>query len=186
MVLAAEIAKLFDVAPLVITRPEGIVRLALLLPSTTALQPTDARFSVTVHVLEEPPVRVVGLQSTELGATADTTVIVAIAELPPSVAVSVPVWSLETLVVLTPKVAEVAAAATVTDAGAVSAELVLDRVTLAPPPPAALVRVTVQVLDELDPRLAGLQASEDTKTGASRLIVALAELPLNAAVRVAV
>jgi hypothetical protein len=43
------------------------------------------------------------------------------------------------------KVAEVAAAATVTDAGAVSVALVFVRVTRAPPAGAACVRVTVQV-----------------------------------------
>jgi len=43
---------------------------------------------------------------------------------------------------------------------------------------AALVRVTVQVLAELGPRLLGVQASEETNTGATRLTLALAELPL--------
>ena len=76
------------------------------------------------------------------------------------------------------KVAVVAPAATVTDAGTVRLELLLDRVTLAPPVGAALVKVTVQVLEELDPRLVGLQVSEETRTGATRLIVALAELLL--------
>src|ERR1700678_143502 len=56
------------------------------------------------------------------------------------------------------KVAEVAPAATVTDAGTVSVELVLVRVTVAPPVGAAWVKVTVQVLEELGPRLTGLQA----------------------------
>ena len=75
-------------------------------------------------------------------------------------------------------VAEVAAAATVTEAGTVSVELVLVSVTLAPPVGAAWVKVTVQVVDELWPRLVGLQASEETSTGATRLTVALAELLL--------
>ena len=75
------------------------------------------------------------------------------------------------------KVAEVAAAATVSDAGTVSVALVLVRLTVAPPVGAACVRVTVQVLEELGPRLVGLQTREETST-ATRLIVALAELPL--------
>ena len=75
------------------------------------------------------------------------------------------------------KVAVVAAAATVTDAGTVRVELVLVRVTEAPPVGAAWVRVTVQVLEEFGPRLVGLQASEEI-TGATRLMLALAELPL--------
>ena len=74
------------------------------------------------------------------------------------------------------KVAELAAAATVTDAGAVSIALVLVRVTAAPPVGAIWVRVTVQMLEELGPRLVGLQTSEETRTGAARVTVALAEL----------
>ena len=76
------------------------------------------------------------------------------------------------------KVADVAAEATVTDAGTVRVELVLVRVTIAPPEGAALVSVTVQVLEELGPRLVGLQASEETSAAATRLMVALAELLL--------
>jgi hypothetical protein len=76
------------------------------------------------------------------------------------------------------KVADVAPAATLTDAGTVSVELVLVRVTVAPPVGAACVSVTVQVLEALGPRLVGLQASEATSTGAVRVMVALAELLL--------
>jgi hypothetical protein len=49
-----------------------------------------------------------------------------------------------------------------------------------------VVSVTVQALLALGPRLVGLHASEDTSTGATRLIVAGAELPLYVAVTVAV
>jgi hypothetical protein len=76
------------------------------------------------------------------------------------------------------KVPEVAAAATVTAAGTVNVELVFDKVTLAPPARAAWVRATVQVLDEFGPRLMGLHDSAETKTGATRLTVVLAELLL--------
>ena len=82
------------------------------------------------------------------------------------------------VVVLALKVAEVAAAATVTDAGTVSVELVFDNVTVAPPVGAAWVNVTVHVLEAFWPRLVGLHASEETFTGATRVMVALAELPL--------
>ena len=84
---------------------------------------------------------------------------------------------LPTAAVVALKVAVRAAAATVTDAGAVSVALVLVRVTTAPPVGAAWVRVTVQVVAELGPRLVGLQASEETST-ATMLMVALAELLL--------
>src|ERR1700679_2348836 len=87
--------------------------------------------------------------------------------------------------VVTPNVAEVAAAATVTDAGMVSAGLVLVRGTVAPPGGAAWVKVTVQGLEELGPRLVGLQAIKadapplkatavaDQMSGTSRVAVAL-------------
>jgi hypothetical protein len=85
---------------------------------------------------------------------------------------------LATAAVVAPKVAEVAAAATVTDAGAVSVMLVFVRVTRAPPVGAALLRVMVQTLEELGPRLAGLHASEETSTGPNRLMTALADVLL--------
>ena len=75
-------------------------------------------------------------------------------------------------------VAEVAAAATVTDAGTVSVALVFVSVTVAPPVGAGWVRATVQELEAFGPRLAGLQTSEETSTGATRVMVALAEAPL--------
>jgi hypothetical protein len=72
----------------------------------------------------------------------------------------------------------VAAAATVTDAGTVSVVLVFVSVTNAPPAGATLVSVTVHVLEAFRPRLVGLHASVDTRTGATRPIVAFAELLL--------
>ena len=83
-----------------------------------------------------------------------------------------------TRVVVALKVALMAAAATVTDAGTVRVGLVLERVTAAPPVGAGWVRVTVQVLEAFCPRLAGLQVSAETSTGAAKLIVELAELVL--------
>jgi len=86
--------------------------------------------------------------------------------------------SLATVVVVALKVAVVAAAATVTEAGTVSVTLVFVSVTLAPPVGAAFVSVTVQVLDAFGPKLVGLQATDDTNAGATRLTVVLAELLL--------
>ena len=83
------------------------------------------------------------------------------------------------------KVAVVAAAATVTDAGMVRVGLVLVRVTAAPPVGAGWVRVTMQALEALGPRLVGWQTSDETSTAAVRLMVALAEVLLYAAVMVA-
>ena len=73
------------------------------------------------------------------------------------------------------KVAVVAAAATVTDAGTVSSALLLDSDTEEPPVGAALVKVTVQLLAALEFRLVGLQLSVDTSTGATRLTAAVCD-----------
>jgi hypothetical protein len=80
--------------------------------------------------------------------------------------------------VVTAKVAEVAVAATVTDAGTVRVELVFDKATLAPPLGAGWVKLTVQVLEEFDEMLVGLQDSEDIWVEGVRLMLVLAVLPL--------
>jgi len=83
------------------------------------------------------------------------------------------------------KVAVVAPAATVIDAGTASRVLLLASVTLEPPVGAFSVRVTVQVLAALWPRLVGMQATPETSTGARRLRVAVWELLPRVAVTVA-
>ena len=100
-------------------------------------------------------------------------------------AVIVALWLLPMVVVVALKVAEVAAADTVTDAGTVRVAFVLVSATLAPPVGAVCVRVTVQVLDELGPTLVGLQDTPETTTGANRLIAAVCELLPRVAVTVA-
>jgi hypothetical protein len=80
--------------------------------------------------------------------------------------------------VVAENVAEVAAAATETDAGTVRAELVLARATEAPPLGAGWDKLTVQVLEELDPRLVGLHDSEEIWVEGVRLMLVLAVLPL--------
>lgn len=69
-------------------------------------------------------------------------------------------------------------APTVTDGGAVSRLLTVDTTTFAPPAGALFDNVTVHVLEVEGPRVVGVHASDDTNTGAIRLIVALAELLL--------
>jgi hypothetical protein len=83
-----------------------------------------------------------------------------------------------TAAVVALKTAEEAAAATVTEAGTVSLELEFDSVTTAPPLGAGWVKVTVQVLEEFDPKLFGLQASDDIRMGATKFTIAWAELLL--------
>ncbi len=87
---------------------------------------------------------------------------------------------------VTTKVAEVEPAATVTEAGVVSSELLSESVTKDPPAAAAAVRVTVQVLIAPEARLVGVQASEDKATVATRFTLAVLEAPLIVAVTVAV
>ena len=93
-------------------------------------------------------------------------------------AVTVALELLLMVVVVALKVADVAAAATVTDAGTVSFALELERPTLAPPVGAACVRLIVQVLEEFALRLLGLQDNADSETGAARLTLVFAELLL--------
>jgi hypothetical protein len=75
-------------------------------------------------------------------------------------------------------VALMAAAATVSDGGALSALLLLVSVTLTPPAGAAAARVTVQALTALWPKVLGLHASEETPTDGAKPMVTLAELLL--------
>ena len=79
--------------------------------------------------------------------------------------------------VVAEKAAEVAAAAIVTAAGTVRMVLLFERVMTAPPLGATWDRVTVQVLDEFGPRLAGVQTREETRLAGIRLIAVLAALP---------
>src|SRR5580704_13307399 len=89
------------------------------------------------------------------------------------------------------KFAVEAPAATVTVAGTVSEVLLLASLTAEPPlvlgPPLGAVweSVIVQVLTALWPRLTGLQATPETRTGATRPMVAVCELEPRVAVTVA-
>ena len=80
--------------------------------------------------------------------------------------------------------AEVAPLATVTEAGVVSRALLSETVT-AVAEVAALLRVTVQVAEALEPRVVGEQAREERVTAEARVMVAVFETPLRVAVRIA-
>jgi len=84
------------------------------------------------------------------------------------------------------KLAVVAPAAMVIEAGAVSNGLLDERVTVRPPVGAGALAVTVQVLMAPDVREVGAQASEVTVTSGARLMEAVLELPFKAAVTTAV
>lgn len=113
----------------------------------------------------------VGLQvKVEINAGA-TRLSAAVWEELPRVAVIVALW----LLVIVPRdavnVEEVLPAATVTDAGTVSDALLLEMVTALPPVGAAWLKVIVQVLEEPEFTLVGLQTNDETNTGATKLIV---------------
>jgi hypothetical protein len=84
------------------------------------------------------------------------------------------------------KVVEVLPEATVTEAGTLSAPALLDKLTAAPPVPAAFDSVTVQVELPPVPKLVGLQDNPLTSTGATSEMVAVCVLPFSVAVTVAV
>jgi len=79
--------------------------------------------------------------------------------------------------VIAVKLAELAAAGTVTEAGIVRRELLFARAMTAPPAGAAWDRVTVQLLEEFAARVLGVQDSEDTETGATRFTMTLPGFP---------
>ena len=133
---------------------------------------------MTVQVLEELCLRLVGLHANDDTITGATRLTLAVAELLLELAVIVAFELLLIVAVVALNVAEVAAAAAVTEAGTVSVELLFDKLMLAPPVGAAWVKVTVQVLEEFGPRLVGLHANDETRTGATKLRLAVAELPL--------
>jgi hypothetical protein len=76
------------------------------------------------------------------------------------------------------KVVLVALELTVTDAGTVRMELLLDRVTVVPPAGAAWVSAMVHKAEAFDTRLDGVQTNDETRTVAARLTFVVAELLL--------
>jgi len=85
------------------------------------------------------------------------------------------------------KVAVVAEAGTVTDAGTVRTALLSEIFTTVPPVGAGPEMVALQVLLALDARVAGVHVSEETviAAGGVRVMVAVAVLPLSVAVTIA-
>jgi hypothetical protein len=73
-------------------------------------------------------------------------------------------------------------AGTVTDEGTVRAELDALNVATNPPEGAAADKESVQEVDAPEATVEGEQVTDDTNTGATRVSVALAELPLSEAV----
>src|SRR5580700_2951547 len=156
----------------------GTVSEALLLESPTALPPDGAAWlSVTVQVLAAPEFTLVGVQASAETSVGAIRFKVALCEELPKVAVTVPDWLVVIAAAVALKVAEVLFAGTVTDAGTVSAALLLERPTALPPLGAAWLRVTVHVAVAPEFTLVGLQTKAETSVEATRLKVILCEEP---------
>ena len=163
----------------------GAVNMPLLFDTVTMAPLTGADLvRVTVQVLLAPGPRLVGLHAKVESAKEAARFNVTLCEAPFSVAVTVALWSVGIALVVALNVAEVEPAATVTEVGAVKTPLLFDTVTRVPPAGAALVSVTVQVLEAFGPRLVGLHASAESATEAARFKVTLCEAPFNVAVTV--
>jgi len=83
------------------------------------------------------------------------------------------------------KVAELAPAAAVTEAGTVSRDSLSENATASPPVGAARFRATVHVAVAWETTLVGLQVRAEISTGAPRLKVVVWEVPFRVAVMVA-
>ena len=134
-----------------------------------------------MQVLDWPEFRLAGLQVSETTDVCAESVIDAVCEVPFSEAVTVALCPLEMDPAAAVNVALVADAPTVTEAGTLREALLLDSPTVPPP---VCERVTVQVLDWPELKLAGVQVSALTDTGTASMIDAVCEPPLREAVTV--
>ncbi len=153
-------------------------RVTIALPLETAelmVTVTTRGVPPTTEVLETPTERILRGERRTLAAFADA----------PSVAVTVTVCDDGIVPAVAEKVAVLAPAATVTEAGTVSRVLLSDKVTETPPVGAALESVTVQVAAAPELMLVGAQTRDETRTGAVRLRVAVLDCPFRVAVMVA-
>ena len=88
---------------------------------------------MTVQVVDAPELTLLGLQAREETSMGATSVKVVVCEAPFRVAVMVADWVVVILLTVAVKIVEVLLAGTVTDAGTVSAVLLLESVTALPP-----------------------------------------------------
>ena len=160
----------------------GTVTLALLLASATAAPlPGAGPDNVTVQLALPGAFTVPGVQL-RLPGTTDTVRLTPVDWLCPfRSAVTVAVWLLPTVPLVTANAALLCPAATVTFAGTGSAALLLTSVTTTAPA-AALLSVTVQLDGALLPRLDGEQDTEVSCAGALAVSVNVCVPPFKLAV----
>jgi hypothetical protein len=152
-----------DVDPAGTTTVAGTAIAALLEASETEAPPVGAALEkVMVHALESPPATDAGLHvidESEDGA--DVMLITTDAVTPPEVAVTAPEMMVVLAAAVTVNVAEEAPAGTVTLPGRARASVLVPKATTSPPAGAAVVSVTVQMLDAPAAIVDGLQLSEE-------------------------
>lgn len=162
--VAVKVAEVADAATFA---EAGTVSIELLSETATDAPPEGAGpESFTVQVLLAPDAKVVGVQVSDETVTAAAAVRLneAVFEPPFKAAVTTAVVLAVTVPAVAVKVAEVVEAATLTEAGTVSIELLSESATAAPPEGAAPESVTVQVLVPADANVAGVQVSDETVT----------------------
>ena len=158
------------------------------MPIVTVTPPAgDGLLSVSVHLPDANDSSEVIPQLSEVTVVGLPNAMVVDALEPLREAVRVAVCSDEKAPVLAWKVALGDPPATLTVPGTVSVPVaVLPSVTVTPPGAAALLRVTVQVVEAFEPKLGAPHASDVTVVVETREIVADALEPFSDAVRVAV
>jgi hypothetical protein len=140
-----------------------------------------AAVSVTEQRAVPGELTVVGVQVTPLNWVAAVRLMVACWLCPLRVAVTMAFWLLLTVPEAAVKVALLWLAATITLAGTVNDTLLLESATVTALA-VVLFKVTVQVLDELLPRVEGAHANEVSCAGALAVTVKVCEAPFRVAV----
>ena len=185
MTVPAVAVKLAVVAAAATVTEAGTVSAALLLDNATEEPLVGAALDkVTVQVEEPPEATVFGEHASVVTVATGETVTEAVAELPSKEAVRVTAVDVVTVPAVAVRVAVVAAAATVTEAGTVRAALLLDNATEDPPVGAAWDKVTVQVDEPPEVTVFGEQAKVVTVVFGDTVTEAVAELPFKEAVNV--
>jgi hypothetical protein len=177
--------KAAPVAPAATVIEAGIVSAVLLSESATTRPPVGAAaVRVTVQEVVPPVVIEVGAQERVLGTISGVTVTEAVLEAPLLVAVTTTAVLEETAPAVARNKALVDPAATVTEAGTVSAALLSESATTRPPVGAAALRVTVQ---EVVPPVVTEVGAQDRVLGMGSGVTvteAVLEVPLPVAVTV--
>jgi hypothetical protein len=165
----------------------GTATLELLLARAMAAPPEGAAPDrETVHTADAAPVIVVGVHDKALNCGAGGWTVTVVVTLSLPVAVIVTGWLAVTEPAVARKVVLVEPAGTVAEAGTVRAALLLLNDTTCPPVGAALVWLTVQVLNAPELTVEGEQASADKTAGATRVRLAVCDPPFRVAVSRAV